>query len=76
MDHLKVLLLVCLSIAAIVSGTNRAPAQAQRMSQLSDRKISAAEAYKQSFDKEIILLDIRRPDEWRESGIPATATPP
>ncbi|MEZ5842305.1 MAG: rhodanese-like domain-containing protein [Hyphomicrobiaceae bacterium] len=35
--------------------------------------LSAAEAHKASGDGRLVLIDIRSHDEWRETGVPATA---
>lgn len=37
--------------------------------------LSAEEAYEQAKAGELVLIDIRRPDEWAETGIPAEAIP-
>ena len=37
--------------------------------------MSVGEAHNKALKKELVLIDIRSPDEWRESGVPASATP-
>lgn len=39
------------------------------------RQISAGKAHEQAKTGEIVLIDIRRPDEWAATGIPAWAVP-
>lgn len=41
--------------------------------QLPSRVISAIDADRQARAGEIVLVDIRTPDEWRQTGIPASA---
>ncbi len=36
-------------------------------------KISVEEAYSRSLANEVLLIDIRTPQEWRQSGAPASA---
>jgi rhodanese-related sulfurtransferase len=38
-------------------------------------KISVKEAYQLSLENKIQLIDIRRPGEWRSTGVARTATP-
>ena len=38
-------------------------------------QISPAEAYQMAKDNEILLIDIRRPDEWKNTGIGEGAIP-
>ena len=65
------------SPALAQTGTKKAPAL--NMSQKPDPKIgtfmTVREAHEQALAKKIVLIDIRTPAEWRESGIPASATP-
>jgi rhodanese-related sulfurtransferase len=51
-------------IAALVA----APASAQRVQQM-----SVEQAHEASRSGKMVLVDIRTPREWRDSGIPATA---
>lgn len=37
--------------------------------------LSVAEAHRQAADGRIVLVDIRRPDEWERTGIPDNAAP-
>ena len=37
--------------------------------------MSPAEAHRKAVAGEIVFVDIRTPEEWRETGIPASATP-
>ena len=39
------------------------------------RDITAAEAHERAVDGDLILLDIRRPDEWRLTGVGEGAVP-
>jgi len=50
------------------------PAVAQRAagSQTARLVTSAAVAHKQAVDGELVLVDIRRPEEWLATGIPAS----
>lgn len=70
-------LLTAASIICIATALIGQPATAQQpqMSRIPAKKMSAAEAYKKSLAKQIILIDIRDPSEWAETGVPATATP-
>jgi rhodanese-related sulfurtransferase len=43
------------------------------MSQTSPLNITPAEAHKMAADKSAILIDIRRPDEWAETGVAENA---
>jgi len=40
---------------------------------LAGPKISAAEAYEQLRAGKVVLIDVRSPEEWRETGLPAGA---
>jgi len=55
------------------------PAQAQNMSKMPAKDIghfmSVSEAHQNALSKKIILIDIRSSEEWKQSGIPASATP-
>jgi rhodanese-related sulfurtransferase len=37
--------------------------------------MTAADAHRKALAGEIVFVDIRTPDEWRETGVPASATP-
>lgn len=39
------------------------------MSQPSPLNISPAEAHRMAAEKQVVLVDIRRPDEWAETGV-------
>jgi len=39
------------------------------------KKISVLEAHKLLIENKIVLIDIRRPDEWRKTGIPQGSVP-
>lgn len=39
------------------------------------RVISAREAHRQAVAGEVVLVDIRTREEWRETGVPASAKP-
>jgi rhodanese-related sulfurtransferase len=41
--------------------------------QQSSRIISAAEAHSRALTGEVVLVDVRTPEEWRETGLPASA---
>jgi rhodanese-related sulfurtransferase len=45
------------------------------MAEAGEPRIAADEAYRKAASGEITLIDIRTPQEWRESGIPAGALP-
>jgi rhodanese-related sulfurtransferase len=53
----------------LMAATLAAPAHA------SDGILTAAEAHRAAQAGEILLVDIRRPDEWRRTGIPEGALP-
>ena len=36
--------------------------------------LSVGDAYKAAETKSLILVDVRRPDEWKQSGVPASAS--
>lgn len=36
------------------------------------RVMSAAEAHRKALAGEVVLVDVRRPSEWRQSGVPAS----
>ena len=40
---------------------------------MKDRILSSEQAFEKSNDKSLILIDIRRTDEWQKTGIPQTA---
>ncbi len=71
---LAALALVAIFGAPLLAPT---PTQAQNMSKIPavGRFMSVADAHKKALAKELILIDIRTSDEWKDSGVPASATP-
>lgn len=45
------------------------------LARVDENDIDAGEAFRKAKAGEILLVDIRRPDEWSRSGIPAGAVP-
>lgn len=37
--------------------------------------LSAAEAHQKAADGDVVLIDIRRPQEWQQTGVPVGAAP-
>ena len=56
-------------VLALLAAGLAAPAQA------ADGILTAAEAHRAAIAGDILLVDIRRPDEWRRTGIPEGALP-
>lgn len=54
----------------VVLGLTVLPATAQRAV---GTTMSAAEAHAKALTGEIVLVDVRTPDEWKETGVPASA---
>ncbi len=61
--------------AFAASSTTTSASSAQVPQSRIPSKISVKEAYQLSLDNKIQLIDIRRPGEWRSTGVPRTATP-
>ena len=40
---------------------------------ISGRSLSAAEAHARAAKGEVVLVDVRTADEWKETGLPASA---
>ena len=59
-----------LLVAAIIMLLALAPAQAQRAV---GQTMIASEAHAKALAGEIVLVDIRTPDEWKDTGVPASA---
>lgn len=59
----------CLSLAALLlTFAATAPAQAGEIA-----KLDAPAAHEKAARGELVLVDIRTPEEWKETGVPATA---
>lgn len=56
-------------VLALLTASLAAPAFA------SDGILTAAEAHRAALAGDILLVDIRRPDEWRRTGLPEGALP-
>lgn len=60
-----------LGIAVLVSGLVASPAQAQvtPAAPAAGDTLSAVQAHEQAQAGEIVLIDIRQPEEWRQTGV-------
>lgn len=55
-------------VLAVIALTCGSPALAQQVT-----KMDAPEAHKKALAGEIVLVDVRTPEEWKETGVPASA---
>lgn len=57
------------TLLAVAAAVAFAPGSAEEL-----RTLSVAEAHAAASKGDILLVDIRRPDEWTATGVPASAT--
>jgi rhodanese-related sulfurtransferase len=70
--HLKIAALTALFLVPIGHAMSQQPAQHTAGSS-TPRTMTAAEAHAAAQSGDVVLIDIRIPEEWRETGIPAAA---
>jgi rhodanese-related sulfurtransferase len=63
------------AVLAAVAAWAGVPASAQQSRAPKPHTMTPIEAHKRALAGEIVLLDIRTPDEWRETGVPVSAQP-
>jgi rhodanese-related sulfurtransferase len=70
--HLMTAALTAMLLVPIGHAMSQQPAK-NSTSSSSPRTMTAAEAHAAAQSDDVVLIDIRTPEEWRETGIPAAA---
>ncbi len=69
----KVTICKTIAIVLLASAVHSQTAAAQQSRGLKPEIMTSIEAHRRASAGEIVLVDIRTPEEWRETGVPASA---